>query len=305
MKLGTLSAFLVLAGTGASVGAAPLFYDGFVASAHTPLANYGYDITAEPIFTVSNPGTKTAEINPGGLSIPGQFSVGNAARLYYQMKSGSAVDYTATKDIADFGSVGGVDTFYVSALFKTDEFPETTGAWLKLAIPLDFSSGADRSFSIGLKHEQYQGVLQDQIFAEGSGSQYGDWKLANYTEGDTVQVVAKFIIAPMTGLPDQFRFEVHAAANPSPASEPTWTFIAGESNKVGSFAVPSLDLTLTRSGSDAGAGGVIDEIRIGTSYADVVGVVPEPESWAMLLAGIGLLAWKARYQSPADTRRPA
>lgn len=45
MKLRTLTTFLVLAGTSAGTGAAPLFYDGFVAAPHTPLENYGYDIT--------------------------------------------------------------------------------------------------------------------------------------------------------------------------------------------------------------------------------------------------------------------
>lgn len=295
MKLGTLTAFLVMAGTGTSASATSLYYDGFIASPYASLESYGYTITAEPDLSPPNSGTKLAEINPGGLSIPGQVSAGNAAHLYYEMVSGAVVDYTATKDITDFGSAGGINTFYVSGLFKTDEFPETTGAWIKLGVPVDFTSGADRYFSIGLKHTQYQGVLQDQIFAEGLGTQYGNWKLADYTEGDTVQVIAKFTYFKMTGS-DQYGFEVFAAANPSSTVEPTWKLIASESNLISGFTIPNLELTLTRSGSFAAAGGVIDEIRIGTNYADVVGVVPEPEAWFLMLAGLGLLGWKARQR---------
>jgi len=292
MKRTPLVTIVTLLAIGTPAQAASLFYDDFNATDGTLLEGYnGYTVTTEP-----SPATKIAKISGPGLSVTGQTSAGNSAYMYYSMSSGAAMDYTATKYLGSgtFGSAGGINTFFVSALFKTDEFPETTGAWFKVAIPLDFASGADRFFAIGLKNEEYQGTVQDQIFAEGQGSQYGDHHLASYTEGDTVQVVAKFSIAPMSGLDGQYRFEVRAAANPSLTSNPkTWQLITEESNKVGSFEVPSLDLVLTRSGSNAAAGGLIDEIRIGTNYADVVGVVPEPETWAMLLAGLGLLAgWR-------------
>ncbi len=298
-----LSALLI---SGSPVQADSIFYDGFDATAGTQLEGYnGYSITAEPIFTASNPGSKTAEIQGPGLSVAGQLSAGNAAYMYYQMVGGAAVPYTATKNLTDFGSVSGigVNTFYVSALFNSNDFPtpedSVLGVWVKVGIPIDFATGADRYFSIGIKHA----ARDYQVFAEGVGTQYGDWKLADYSPGQTVQVVAKYVITPMDAT-GRYRFEVYAAANPVPNLEPSWTFIAGESDavgsyKIGTYTVSNLNLTVARSGSDSGSGGLIDEIRIGTNYADVVGVVPEPETWATLLAGLGLLGWRMRRHSHA------
>jgi hypothetical protein len=306
MKRIPIISIATLLAIGAPAQASSLFYDSFNAPPGTLLKDYnGYSITAEPIFTASNPGTKTAEIQSPGLSVAGQPSAGNAAYMHYSMASGAAVPYTATKDLGSgaYGAVGGVgiNTFYVSALFNSNDFPEPEssvyGVWVKLGIPIDFATGADRYFSIGIKHAAHD----YQVFAEGSGTQYGDWKLADYTPGQTVQVVARYVITPMDAT-GKYRFEVFAAANPMPNVEPTWTFIAGESDvvgghKIGTYTVRGLDLTVERSGSDSGSGGLIDEIRIGTNYADVVGVVPEPETWAMLLAGFGLVGWKLRRRS--------
>ncbi|MBL8491542.1 MAG: PEP-CTERM sorting domain-containing protein [Rhodocyclaceae bacterium] len=268
------------------------FYDGFDAPAGTALDGYnGYVITSQP--TLESGDSKVAEIRAPGLQAPAEPSVGNAAYLDYWTRSGAKVWYTANKDIPDFGATSGtgVATFYVSALFRSTELPAGAGAWLKVGIPIDFASGADRYFSIGIKQEDRLGVLQPQVFAEGLGSTYGDWYLADYTPGTTVQVVARFSFQKMA-LTDQFRFEVRAMANPLPGVEPDWsmqTLITAESNKVGTYVVPSLSLSLARGGSNRGAGGLIDEVRIGTAYEDVVPEVPEPEAWAMLAAGLGIL----------------
>ena len=299
----TITALLAI---GTPAQASSLFHDSFNASPGTQLDGYnGYDITAEP-----TPATKIAEISGPGLSVAGQTSAGNAAYLYYAMDSGAAVPYTATKYLGSgaFGSVAGngINTFYASALFNSNDFPapETSalGVWVKLGIPIDFESGTDRYFSIGIKHAAHD----YQVFAEGQGTQYGDWKLADYSPGQTVQVVAKYVIAPMDAT-GRYRFEVFAAANPMPNIEPTWTFIAGESDavnsyKIGTYTVSKLNLTVERSGSNSGSGGLIDEIRIGTNYADVVGVVPEPETWAMLLAGLGCIGWAARKRNSQSGR---
>lgn len=269
------------------------FYDGYDAPAGTPLAGYnGYAITSAPVTGPAD--TKTAEIAAPGLAVPGQPSAGNAASLDYWTHSGAKVWFTATKDIADFGADAGtgVTTFYASALFRSTALPKDAGAWLKVGIPLDFASGADRYFSIGIKQEERLGVLQAQVFAEAQGSAYGDWYLADYTPGTTIQVVARFSFAKMALPGDQYRFEVRAVANPLPGVEPDWAsapLIGGESNKVGTYVVPNVGLSLARGGSDRGAGGLIDEVRIGTTYEDVVPEVPEPETWATLAAGLGLL----------------
>lgn len=276
------------------------FYDGFNAPAGTPLEGYnGYVITSQPILVSGD--SKVAEIRGPGLAAPGEPSVGNAAYLDYWTRSGAKVWYTANKDISDFGATdgSGVNTFYVSALFRSTQFPVDAGAWLKVGIPIDFASGADRYFSIGIKQEDRLGVLQPQVFAEGLGSTYGDWYLADYTPGTTVQVVARFSFQKMA-LTDQYRFEVRAVANPLPGAEPDWSaqpLITGESNKVGTYAVPSVNLSLARGGSSRGAGGLIDEVRIGTTYGDVVPEVPEPETWGLLAAGLGILgAISRRYR---------
>ncbi len=304
MKHTPLVTIAILLAIGTPALASSLFYDGFSASPGTQLEGYnGYTITAEPVFSGSNTGTKTAEIKGPGLSLAGQLSTGNSAYMYYSMVSEAVVPYTATKNLGSdaFGSTGGVgiNTFYVSALFNSNDFPpegSAPGVWVKVGIPLDFASGADRYFSIGIKHAAHD----YQIFAEGQGTQYGDFKLADYNPGQTVQVVAKYVITPMDAT-GRYSFKVFAAANPGPDVEPTWTQIAGESDavnsyKIGTYTVPNLELTVKRSGSNSGSGGLIDEIRIGTTYADVVSAVPEPETWAMLLAGLGLVGWTARQR---------
>ncbi len=302
MKQTVLIALSVMLISGSPAQASSLFYDSFNAPPGTLLKNYnGYSITAEP-DPHGEPITIFADIRGPGLSVAGQSSTGNAAYMYYEMRLAGDLPYTATKNLGSggFGSIGGVgiNTFYVSALFNSNDFPESEssvyGVWVKLGIPIDFATGADRYFSIGIKH-----ALRDyQVFAEGDGTQPADLKLADYSPGQPVQVVAKYVMTPMdpTG---RYQFDVFAAANPVPNVEPAWIKIAEESDavnsyKIGTYTVSSLNLTVKRSGSNSGSGGLIDEIRIGTSYADVVGVVPEPETWAMLLAGLGLVGWASR-----------
>jgi hypothetical protein len=276
-----------------SAMAAPIFYDSFTRTGElvgtspdtgTGGATYVYfptlvptDSTTEKVGTGSNAYLRITSDNAGGNW--NNFSIRTVP---------TGINYAYSP------------TFYMTATFKSSDLSSQYGGHLGVEVGIDVknSSGASlvRQQQIGLGQSGWYGDLaaDPHTVAWGSGTSFGRHSLGDYALGSTVTLALKFEEKLMNLPTPQYMYEVFAGVVQSPGVEPTWTKIAGESNKSYTYSVDYIGLIV--GGIDGGPGvpavthsGYIDEIRIGKTWNDVT-PVPVPAAFWLLGAGIACLA---------------
>ncbi len=286
-----LSTLVILPFSTAAAGATTLaFYDSFTRSGN--LEGSVPDLGGGAYFKVpSGFGSTETAVATGG----------NAYMEVTSDHSGAFVNFSVRTPVTGLNYVYS-PSFYMTATFNASDLSKLYGGHLGVEVGIDVSKSGGGSLvreqQIGLGQSGWYGDLaaEPHTVAWGSGTAFGRHSLGGYTLGNTVTLALKFEEKAMNLPTLQYSYEVFAGVVSSSA-EPTWTKIAVEANRPEGYTVEYIGLNV--GGIDHGDpivhSGHIDEIRIGKTWNDV-SPVPEPESYAMLLAGLGAIGFAARRQ---------
>lgn len=271
-----LFAAAIVASIAGGAWGAPLFTDSFDGADGTGLMAYNshYTVDGSPVS-----GDK-AEIDSPGLAIAGKLSAGNS--LYITRTANQYNSYHNESDIPDtlLNTTG--QAVYLSAFFKAEEMTANSCQFY-VAMPFEVVGGSlVREQRIGLKYNSTLDKIEAWLgYASGSG---GPRVLADYTPGDTVQIVLRMVVNANKSL------SVAALVNPAVGDEPSNWYSPGSTDvTTNGWELNYIELGAYRPSTSSVTKGWIDEIRIGSSYADVV-VVPEPATMSLLaLGGLALI----------------
>jgi hypothetical protein len=269
-------------------GAAPVFYDSFTRS-------------GELVGTSPDTGGGAYFYVPSGFLYT-QEKEGDGGRAYLEITSqhsGAFVNFSIRTNPTGLNYAYS-PTFYMTATFNSSDLSHDYGGHLGVEVGINVRANDGdplvREQQIGLGQSGWYGDLGDDphTVAWGSGTQFGRRSLGDYTLGNTVTLAMKFEEEQMNTQAVQYYYAVYAAVVPSSGVEPTWTKIAEEGNRLYTYSVDYIGLTV--GGRNGGINdpqthsGYIDEIRIGKTWDDVMPIstsVPEPAT--MLLLSLGLI----------------
>jgi hypothetical protein len=232
------------------------------------------------VYTVyGDNGTVTRAVTAPGLSISGKTSAGNSAYLGENLATGYvATGYVRADNDPDCVNFSYSDTpvFYASAMFKVDGVGDgqlQTGSDISVRIPV----GVPGNLKFGIMNNA--GALQAYVIGEGR-----NLVSVPYTAGTTVQIAIKYV-STFTGGYHQDQYFL--AVDPLVGVEPTWLGTGKMTNVASGYATTQVQLLSNHTNGTGGrdACGWIDEVRVGSTYADVV--TPEPAT--ILLLGLGVV----------------
>jgi hypothetical protein len=264
-----------------SAQAALLQYEPFSYTAGTTAASNGYTDNT----TAS---TNSITITSGGLSYAGlAASAGNAAQEGAKTTSAISPAFT-TSTPAD-----GTAVYYSFLLNVNDNSTNATNAsWSSTTARQNiFSLIGTAGNSRGAVDVKWADSTHYKVNAPGANADS-----ATLTQGDTVLVVGRLnyvshsgstytLTSDFWGNPDSSTF---GGAAPAP-------FASGSSESTITTGINRFSLLASASGSSSLPLGLqIDEVRIGTTWADVTPAVPEPASLGLLALGGLVLARRRR-----------
>jgi hypothetical protein len=219
--------------------AAPVFYDSFTRSGElvgTSPDTGGGAYVYVPTLVPS--GSTTEKVGTGSnayLSIASNNAGGNWNNFSIQTTT-TGINYAYSP------------TFYMTATFNSSDLSSLYGGHLGVEVGINVKndSGATlvREQQIGLGQSGWYGDLaaNPHTVAWGSGTQFGRHSLGDYALGNTVTLALKFEEKPMNLPTLQYMYEVFAGVVSSSGAEPTWTKIAGESNRIYTYSVDYIGL---------------------------------------------------------------
>ena len=248
-------------------------------SAHAALIAYeGFDITSGSINGLAGTGGGTATWTSGTWN--------NTDNVWSAKATGLSYSNLVTTPGGGFSSgPGNQQTFrQLGAQSATGTY------WLGYLFNRTTGGGGD---SLGLSF--YDGASESTFVGQAGNSNFGfNAPFGNFTStepivsGNTVFLLARYV---MDGNTSGQTSTAHYWINPNISSQPS---DASAVNGTGGTLFRAFSLSQIRLGS-FGSQGDFDEIRIGTTFADV-SPIPEPSTVALLgLGALGLLAMRRRF----------
>ncbi len=251
---------------------APLFTESFDGTDGIGLMAYNnhYTVDGSPVA-----GDK-AEIDSPGLSIPGKLSAGNS--LYITRTANMSNSYHNDLDMPDTPINTTGQAIYFSAFFKPEKLTANSARfYVELPFRKDGSTLV-REQQMGIKYNSPLGKLEAFVYFEGSSIAYYTFD-DDVLAGETIQMVMRVVMNANTTL------TVSALVDPAVGEEPaSWANVGTTDSSTGGWHLNFMELGAYRPNTTSVSKGWIDEIRIGTSYADVV-VVPDPATLSLLAPG--------------------
>ena len=269
-------ATLLMTVPGHEAGAAVLFADPFGGTAGQTITAYDSDYTetnpAQTVYnTIASPGLTYSGLATGGLSA----NIGGSNAAY----QGTII--TKWTNDADFTDVTSSQAMYFSFLLN---IPATTDLTTGGILGIQFQLSGQRDIKVGVANNG------GNLYLGGSRNSTGAWTNYNVNPlvGTTMLVVGSIPAIPDTGYTNPtislYLNPMDLTTQPGTA---TATFSGGNTNDGTNLTALSL-LSIKAGATNARSFGYIDEVRFGTTWADVVPPIPEPAP--ALLGGIGLLA---------------
>lgn len=211
-----------------------------------------------------------------------------------------AIDGTANYSSPTFTAMTSNETYYYSFLFRMDDLSSlsTTGFTSNLILLSSSSTVSNGVASFGVVKDAdnssaYNLVFDGDFRGPSNASSVKDPSLTEYAAGETLLLVASYTNG--TGAtsfwvnPDASSFGTITA--PTPYATDT-----GNTSRL-------VQLLLINSGTGATTrpGFSIDEIRVGTTWADVTPTIPEPGETALFISGLLLSVafWRRRSKQPS------
>jgi hypothetical protein len=271
-----------LAAAAGSAGAGTIFVEHFAGTDGTALPTYDSDYIATNNPVIAG---KKAEIDSPGLTVSGKLSSGNSLYIGVPDSGSPALIYEFTNDNDLINqNPGDSSVYYASAFFKLDQFGTDTRAAIYVELPFyREGTGTVREVEFGLYRQAplEGGGLTVAATYEFNWNAPARKDLGVYTEGSTVQVVLKAELQGNSSL------NYYAAVDPSVGSEPAWTLIAQTETNAAGWNLDAVSVAAYAPNN--ASFGWIDEVRVGTTYDDVV-VAPEPATLSLLaLGGLALI----------------
>ena len=265
VKIAMGMVLLAMAVYASPASAALLAYEGFdydVAGLDGTDGGYGFAGAWNGTSVLSNDDTNLANAGTGNTVTGGHLSTAYAAG------SRRALATTLTFNAGD--------EWYMSWLMKP-----IPGNWLALKLSNGAHSAGEYS------HRGFMFYQSGSNYAVGGASAPTIVWDGGYTAGDTM-----FVVAQIKADPANSRWINAVAIYESPDAAPaSFDYERDYGVTSGDDSRPLDHIQFWTNG-----GGAIDEIRIGTTYADVVGSseIPEPASLLFLATGMGLMLIRRR-----------
>jgi hypothetical protein len=258
-----------------------LFYDSFTGSGsitgHTPdLGGSAYEFTPPPgAPDTYYSQTPHKELIDGGMAYL-EMSHGNnvsANMLLRETTQVSGINYTTAPD------------FYITFKVEASDFAANTNSHIDLITGIDHGA-VTREHQVGIvrRGNWFNGEINP--YGWGSDATSGNIDLGEY-DGGMITMAVKYHMEPFSGT--QYCDYVYAAVVSESGVEPKWIPIAYEANLTAPYELDFLRLELGISGHNYTDSGYIDEIKIGTTWADVA-PAPVPIPAAIWLLGSGVAA---------------
>jgi hypothetical protein len=295
--------------SGGTAKAALLVYDGFAESSDTVGANLGGTNPAlspgqspTPSSWVAQTGVTDNSFVSQNLSFPASYT--NAPAV----AGGSAVSINGNDDSpngnvdrvvlsSSFGSGNGLSTGYYSLLMDVTDLTniEANGVGQpsnNYALVASFSDSNGLTGGLGTQTSglYVRAGADSGTFDVGIGANRNGvvWSTSDYAVGTTLFLAADFI----SGAPDTSSLWINPQLGLSSAPSPDFTSNSGEAGGFGDNLVDVFDLASNPGDPTGGNGVVVDEVRVGTTFADVTpagAALPEPGGLGLVTLGAGLL----------------
>jgi hypothetical protein len=238
-------------------------------------------------FQAGPTSTTQPTVAAGDLSIPGLFSTGGnqsaafggngtSARMNLSVGAGGilsgSVYYSFAMRLTDLSTLNTSGVFWAG--FNNAQGSQSTVPNTVVTRLVTRSAGAGL-YNVGL--DKASGTASSFVFAAN-----------NYTTSDTILVVGSYTFGPNTD-DDVSQLWVNPDSSTFGAGSAPAGFIS--SNIGGDIARVASFVLYDRSANEP-AGGLIDDLRFGLTWADVTPAVPEPGSVALGVAGIGILCFR-------------
>jgi hypothetical protein len=274
--------------TAFQLSAAPLISDSFTVGA----GDYSAGALSTQIGTPeigsyeaawSGTGTSTTFGDPSvvssGLTYAGLSSSGGSVSLNRTSGSGSIIK---SASVNPNGTTTASDpSVYFSGLLQLGG-----ATWASIGLQVGTNSGTKDLIGIGFNNGGFAEIRQDGTVSATAGSALGGW-----TSSNTV-----FVVGKITNAANDL---VTLYLNPTLGSEPVTATLSTTVGTLGYFpGDPLHNLQLSANLVTGGAATFVDELKVGTTWSDVVSVIPEPSTFALMgLAGLAALLGRRRRVS--------
>lgn len=269
-KVASLLGAVALTG---SLSAAPLFSDAFnYATGQLTATSSGANVSGGVWVSHSGTGALIPVVS-GNLSYPGlAASTGNSITHVHQATSAEDINATLSSTVTGTGSV-----VYYSALFNPSALTGAGDYMMHLADGANLSGGTTR----------FQGRLQTKVgvgsgtFLFGIGAAGSAAAVTAYDTVDRPLNATYFVVVKVTlGSSGVTGDKCDLFVNPVPGlgepGSPTVT-VTSDATTV----TPGFDRLCIRQGSTNTQTDTVDEIRVGTTWADVAPVPAAVDNWSM------------------------